>query len=168
MDKVPMTVHGAEMLREELEQLKTVERPKVVQDIAEAREHGDLKENSEYHAVFAYDYDEASGDISNRQVLFEVKDGVSDGMCIDSEDNLWVAIWGGRRIEKRSTATGELLGIVEVDAQNVTSCCFCGPRLDTLFITTSGNGQTGEHDGCLFTCRVDTWGCPSDFVALKI
>ena len=48
MDKVPMTVHGAEMLREELEQLKTVERPKVVQDIAEAREHGDLKENSEY------------------------------------------------------------------------------------------------------------------------
>jgi gluconolactonase len=124
--------------------------------------------DSEYHAVFAYDYDEASGDISNRQVLFEVKDGVSDGMCIDSEDNLWVAIWGGRRIEKRSTATGELLGIVEVDAQNVTSCCFCGPRLDTLFITTSGNGQTGEHDGCLFTCRVDTWGCPSDFVALKI
>ena len=51
MNKVPMTVRGAELLREELQRLKSVERPKVIQAIAEARAHGDLKENAEYHAA---------------------------------------------------------------------------------------------------------------------
>jgi transcription elongation factor GreA len=51
MRKVPMTIDGAERLREELSELKTVQRPKITQAIAEAREHGDLKENAEYHAA---------------------------------------------------------------------------------------------------------------------
>jgi transcription elongation factor GreA len=48
---IPMTVAGEKMLREELNQLKTVVRPRIIQSIAEAREHGDLKENAEYHAA---------------------------------------------------------------------------------------------------------------------
>jgi transcription elongation factor GreA len=51
LNKVPMTVAGEARLREELNQLKTVERPRIIQAIAEAREHGDLKENAEYHAA---------------------------------------------------------------------------------------------------------------------
>jgi transcription elongation factor GreA len=51
MQKVPMTVMGEKNLRAELEQLKKVERPKVIKEIAIAREHGDLKENAEYHAA---------------------------------------------------------------------------------------------------------------------
>ncbi|WP_280562614.1 MULTISPECIES: transcription elongation factor GreA [unclassified Chromohalobacter] len=51
MNKVPMTVAGEKSLREELEHLKSVDRPQVIQAIAEAREHGDLKENAEYHAA---------------------------------------------------------------------------------------------------------------------
>ena len=51
MNKTPMTLHGAERLRAELNELKTVKRPKVIAAIAEAREHGDLKENAEYHAA---------------------------------------------------------------------------------------------------------------------
>jgi transcription elongation factor GreA len=51
MSKVPMTVRGAELLREELKRLKSEDRPQVIQAIAEARAHGDLKENAEYHAA---------------------------------------------------------------------------------------------------------------------
>jgi transcription elongation factor GreA len=51
MTKVPLTKRGAEKLREELQRLKTAERPRIVQAIAEARAHGDLKENAEYHAA---------------------------------------------------------------------------------------------------------------------
>ncbi len=51
MSKVPLTAKGADMLRAELTDLKSVQRPQVIQAIAEAREHGDLKENAEYHAA---------------------------------------------------------------------------------------------------------------------
>ena len=51
MNKVPMTVRGAELLRQELKNLKSTERPRIIQAIAEARAHGDLKENAEYHAA---------------------------------------------------------------------------------------------------------------------
>ena len=50
-NKVPITARGAEKLREELTRLKTVERPRIIAAIAEARAHGDLKENAEYHAA---------------------------------------------------------------------------------------------------------------------
>ena len=51
MDTIPMTVAGAKALEVELLRLKDVERPRIVNDIATAREHGDLKENAEYHAA---------------------------------------------------------------------------------------------------------------------
>ena len=51
MTKVPLTARGAEHLRSELERLKRVERPRIIAAIAEARAHGDLKENAEYHAA---------------------------------------------------------------------------------------------------------------------
>jgi len=51
VSKVPVTVRGAELLREELQRLKSKDRPRVIQAIAEARAHGDLKENAEYHAA---------------------------------------------------------------------------------------------------------------------
>ncbi len=51
MDKIPLTVNGAENLRVELQGLKNNDRPRVIKDIAVAREHGDLKENAEYHAA---------------------------------------------------------------------------------------------------------------------
>lgn len=51
MSKVPMTVDGAEALRAELHRLKTIDRPRITNAIAEARAHGDLKENAEYHAA---------------------------------------------------------------------------------------------------------------------
>ncbi len=75
MQKSPMTVAGEKSLREELTQLKTVERPKVIAAIAEAREHGDLKENAEYHAAREQQgfiegrIQEIEGKLSNAQVI---------------------------------------------------------------------------------------------------
>ena len=51
MSKVPMTVRGHELLQDEIKRLKSVDRPVVIKAIAEARAHGDLKENAEYHAA---------------------------------------------------------------------------------------------------------------------
>nr|WP_300312245.1 transcription elongation factor GreA [Halomonas sp.] len=75
MNKVPMTVTGEQRLRSELEQLKSVERPQVIAAIAEAREHGDLKENAEYHAAREQQgfiegrIQEIEGKLSNAQVI---------------------------------------------------------------------------------------------------
>ncbi len=75
MTKVPMTIRGAEMLREELKNLKSNDRPRVIQAIAEARAHGDLKENAEYHAAKEQQgfiegrIKEIEGKLSNTQII---------------------------------------------------------------------------------------------------
>lgn len=76
MSKVPMTVRGAEKLREEVNDLKTVSRPKVIAAIAEARAHGDLKENAEYHAAR-----EQQGFIEGR--IKEIEGKLSHAQIID-------------------------------------------------------------------------------------
>jgi len=76
MSKVPLTLRGAEKLREELDQLKKVERPRVIKAIAEAREHGDLKENAEYHAAR-----EQQGFIEGR--IAEIEGKLSHAQIID-------------------------------------------------------------------------------------
>lgn len=75
MTKYPMTVAGETALRDELEELKKVTRPRIVQAIAEAREHGDLKENAEYHAAREQQgfcegrIQDIEGKLSNAQII---------------------------------------------------------------------------------------------------
>lgn len=75
MKKFPMTVAGEQKLREELNRLKTIERPKVIEAIAEARGHGDLKENAEYHAAKEQQsflegrISEVEGKLANSQII---------------------------------------------------------------------------------------------------
>ncbi|GAA5129786.1 transcription elongation factor GreA [Alloalcanivorax gelatiniphagus] len=75
MQRVPMTVAGADALRKELDQLKKVDRPRISAAIAEAREHGDLKENAEYHAAREQQgfcegrIQEIEGKLSNAQII---------------------------------------------------------------------------------------------------
>ncbi len=76
MEKIPMTVAGYNRLQEELRHLKTVERPAVIKAIAEAREHGDLSENAEYHAAR-----ERQSFIEGR--VLELEDRISRAEVID-------------------------------------------------------------------------------------
>ncbi|NKN33073.1 transcription elongation factor GreA [Marichromatium bheemlicum] len=76
MTQVPLTARGAEKLREELDRLKRVERPRVIEAIAEAREHGDLKENAEYHAAR-----EQQGFIEGR--IKDIESKLSNAQIID-------------------------------------------------------------------------------------
>lgn len=76
MNRFPMTVSGAEKLREELDHLKKVERPRIVAAISEAREHGDLKENAEYHAAR-----EEQGFTEGR--IMEIEGKLSNAQIID-------------------------------------------------------------------------------------
>ena len=73
--RAPITLKGAQRLREELDHLKSVKRPKVIAAIAEAREHGDLKENAEYHAAREQQgfiegrIQDIEGKLSNAQII---------------------------------------------------------------------------------------------------
>lgn len=76
MEKVPMTIEGYKTLEEELHRLKSVERPRIIQQISEARAHGDLSENAEYHAA-----KEAQG--LNEAKVAELEDKISRAEVID-------------------------------------------------------------------------------------
>ncbi|HEM47502.1 MAG TPA: transcription elongation factor GreA, partial [Alphaproteobacteria bacterium] len=76
MEKVPMTAAGYNRLQEELKTLKTVERPAIIHSIAEARTHGDLSENAEYHAAR-----ERQSFIEGR--IMELEDKISRAQVID-------------------------------------------------------------------------------------
>jgi len=75
MNRIPMTVRGETMLRDELHRLKAIERPRIINAISEARAHGDLKENAEYHAAREQQafvegrINEIEGKLSNAQVI---------------------------------------------------------------------------------------------------
>ena len=91
------------------------------------------------HTVTAYRYDPESGNLSDPEVIIRVPEemGSPDGMTIDEEGKLWIALWGGSAISRWDPETGELLEKIPLPAKNVSSCCFGGENRDELFITTA-------------------------------
>ncbi len=115
MTKVPMTVRGHELLQEELKRLKSVERPQVIQAIAEARAHGDLKENAEYHAA-----KEQQGFIEGRIKQLESKLShlqIIDVTAVDAKGKIVF----GSTVELIDEVTGEeiMYRIVGEDEANI-------------------------------------------------
>ena len=116
---------------------------------------GDTSEN----VLWAFDYDAATGDISNRRVFFEGGRGGPDGSAIDSEGYLWNARYGGGCV-LRIAPDGTLDKTVEVPAQNPTSCAFGGPDLRTLFITSAGGEDASGDEGAVFVLETGVAGQP--------
>jgi sugar lactone lactonase YvrE len=86
--------------------------------------------------VDAFDYDQRDGSIHNRRALVRIpnEEGMPDGMAVDDEGCLWVALWGGSAV-RRYDPLGRHIGTVKVPASHTSSCCFGAGT--TLFITTS-------------------------------
>jgi sugar lactone lactonase YvrE len=123
--------------------------------------------------VDAFDYNNETGEISNRRTAIALPEGIGypDGMTIDSEDKLWVALWGGWGVARFDPMTGQLLEKIDVKASQVTACAFGGPELKDLYITTARRDLEGAalndqpHAGGLFHRAVDVSGVPASAFA---
>jgi sugar lactone lactonase YvrE len=115
----------------------------------------------------AFDFDIATGNIKNRRVaVSNTWGGYFDGMTIDVDDNVYIAIWGGGKVLKINPSTGDLIATIKVPgAKNVTSCAFGGPDFHDLYITTSGEEADPKQEpnaGALFKVRLeDAQGLPA-------
>lgn len=89
------------------------------------------------HAVYAYDYALETGDITNQRTFISFPTNeYPDGMCVDNEDGIWVAMYGMGKVI-HFDGSGQKVGEIQVPAPHTTSCCFGGDKMQTLFITTS-------------------------------
>ena len=96
--------------------------------------------------VTRYDYDPETGSMHHPAVVIRVSEelGYPDGMTIDSEGMLWIALWGGCAVSRWNPGTGEMIERYTLPVRNVSSCCFGGKDMDTLFITTASQGTDLE------------------------
>lgn len=115
--------------------------------------------------VDVLDWSEAGG-LTNRRtfVVPELEEGDAhpDGLTVDSEGAVWVALHGSGQVH-RYTASGALDTVVEAGARQTTACCLGGDDLRTLYVTTSREGLRADEDpaaGSLFSVRVDVPGLP--------
>jgi sugar lactone lactonase YvrE len=112
------------------------------------------------YRVDVMDYDPDTGQFGDRRPFARLGSGemVPDGLAVDSEGGVWVAVWGGGVIQ-RYDAAGALTSVARLPASHVTSCAFGGPELDQLYITTAAG--PGRSAGALFTCPAGLAGLPA-------
>jgi sugar lactone lactonase YvrE len=94
--------------------------------------------------IAVFDYDVASGDLLNRRVAVEIPAslGYPDGLTVDAEGMLWLALWGGGALTRWDPRTGRLLARHSLPVSQVTSCAFGGANLDILYVTSARDGLT--------------------------
>ncbi len=101
--------------------------------------------DSPLNSVRAYAYDIETGAIDNERVVCQNEGaGVFDGMAIDAEGMLWIAIYGGAAVKRYDPQSGALVRELNMPFSNVTSCAFAGENLDELYITSACQ-QMDEH-----------------------
>jgi sugar lactone lactonase YvrE len=111
------------------------------------------------HTIFVRDYPDAG----ERRIHLAIEDGYPDGIAIDAEDHLWVAVWGAGSV-RRFTPAGELVESVDVPAPHTSAVAFAGDDLRTLVITTARDELTERQladfpdSGRIFTTRTDVPG----------
>ncbi len=116
--------------------------------------------------ITRFDYDRASGDISNPQVIVHEQRpeyGKTDGMAVDADDNLWSARWDGYRLVQHAP-DGSELRVVKFPTKKVSSLTFAGPDYTDMYVTTAGGHDTaenGETAGALYRINLGVKGKPA-------
>jgi sugar lactone lactonase YvrE len=113
-------------------------------------------------AVVQLSFD-AQGHVAQQRTVVEIPEGVGgpDGLTVDADGGIWVALWGGGAVH-RYTPDGGLDVRIELPVAQVTSCAFGGPGLAELYITTSRTGLSGDTGaaGSVFHCTPGRSGLP--------
>lgn len=131
--------------------------------------------DSAQHQIYAYDFDAEAGTIQNRRTLIDLSSEAvePDGLSIDTQGNIWTALWNGWCVACFD-ATGKELDRVNLPVQRPTSVTFGGSNLTDLYITSASVGlsqkeiQQGFNAGDLFRLSTDTQGMPSDALSSAI
>ena len=124
--------------------------------------------DSDNRVVYRSDYNKAFGSLSNREVLIRLEDDIAvpDGMTVDANGDLWVAVWDGSCLLHYSAA-GELLDKVEFPVKKVSSINFGGGDFGTAYVTTAGgpnrDGDDGPLAGSLFSVDIPGVQGKSDY-----
>ena len=118
------------------------------------------------HTIYVFDFDEETGDIVNQRVFAHTPEyGVPDGSCLDTDGYLWNTRFGGNAII-RYAPDGRIDRIIDMPATNLTSACFGGDQLDTLYVTSAAAGLTDEQkhnnpfEGALIAFKPGVRGVP--------
>ncbi|MGY1803346.1 SMP-30/gluconolactonase/LRE family protein [Blastococcus sp. SYSU D00922] len=114
------------------------------------------------HRIDVLDYDRETGLTGRRPFVTLGDDGNPDGLTVDAEGGVWVALYGAGAVH-RYDSTGRLDAVVEVPTPNTTACTLGGPDLDQLFVTTSRQGMGPDDDpraGALFRVEAGVRGLP--------
>ena len=113
--------------------------------------------------IFAFDYDSTTGDISRQRVVHEAPPdaGIPDGLCLDTAGGFWSARWDGSRIVHHQP-DGRVDREIAIPTLRPTSCCFGGPTLDQLFVTSArGSEEPADSSaGGVFRVTGAGWGWP--------
>lgn len=116
------------------------------------------------HCVAEFDFNLEKGLITNKRVAFDFSEseGIADGMTIDKDGCLWIAHWKGSAVSRWNPSYGKCLEKYSIPAFNVTSCCFGGRNMDTLYITSARNSTPNLEEfpfsGAIFSLKTDTQG----------
>ena len=155
MDKEPITISGLEKLKKELEELKNVQRPKIVTAIAEARSHGDLKENAEYHAA-----KEQQSLLESR--VLEINDTIARANVIDVTkiENDGKVVFGStvflKNLDSSQKLNYKIVGKDEADIKNNL----------IYFKSPVGKGLIGKNVGDMVT--INTPSGEKNYEILKV
>jgi sugar lactone lactonase YvrE len=121
--------------------------------------------DSEPGTVWVRAYDAASGEVGERSALLRVEEAAPDGMCVDADGNLWIAVFGAGEV-RCFTPSAQQVATVRLDAPNPTSVAFVGRDLDALLVTTARHELSGREleahpdSGRLFLADVGVRGLP--------